>query len=203
MAYWPRSSQCDLKGRRHLCLTLHVSRNSLPSCFLARSIPGPACDDAVGTTEAPSKPTFCSPKKTLRNSPTFDKCHYTPVINRRNKLCDDQSFSFWLPIRGEVVERNKARVSADSSSHVLTLNQSLSPRVLWGKARLDRPTRKPPAAGENRVKLWKKRQVTNCDSTGGAACSPTVTSSLVVVFRLTRLRSGAAGLLITWTGLLT
>lgn len=76
-AYWPRSSRCDLKGRRHLCLTLHVSRNSLPSCFLARSIPGPACGDAVGTTEAPLKPTFL-PQKRLYVTPP----HLTNAIIR-------------------------------------------------------------------------------------------------------------------------
>lgn len=67
-AYWRRSSRCDLKGPRHLCLTLHVSRNSLSSCFLAQSIPGPACGDAVGTTEAPLKPTFL-PQKRLYVTP--------------------------------------------------------------------------------------------------------------------------------------
>lgn len=149
------------------------------------------------------KTNISSPKKTLCNSPTFDKCDYTPVINRPNKLCDDQSFSFWLLIRGEVVERNEERVSADSSSHVLTLNQSVSPRVLWGKAWLVRPTRKPPAAGDNQVKLWKKRQVTNSDSTGGQRACQRLRQVWLLFSRLTRLRSGAAGLLITWTGLLT
>lgn len=43
------------------------------------------------------------------------------------------------------MERNQEWVSADSLSHVLTLNQSVSQHILWGKAWLDRPTRTPEA----------------------------------------------------------
>lgn len=66
-----------LKAVGTFCLTLHVSRNSLSSCFLAQSIPGRACGDTVGTTEAPLKPTFL-PQKRLYVTPP----HLTNAIIR-------------------------------------------------------------------------------------------------------------------------